>query len=334
MSNAKLVDFKRVKGAVTMEQVLQHYGFIERLTRRGDSLSGCCPIHKGTNPTQFRVSISKSIFNCFGDCKQGGNVIDFVSRIEGISIREAAMRLQEWFRIGADLPSNKGESQRHLSTGKGRSQSSATAAKTEDGLPNKPLGFELKNLDPNHPYLAARGLTKETIAEFGLGYCEKGVMAGRIAIRIDNADGKLVAYAGRWPGDPPEGTPKYKLPPGFRKAQEIFNLHRAIRERSERPMIIVEGFFDAIKLWQHGIRRVVALMGSSLSPAQEQLFRKHITARDFVVVMLDEDEAGRAGRSAIADRLAKFAFVKVYTFDAEGLQPEDLSSEALQKLTT
>ena len=58
MPKTLFVDFKTVKAAITMEQVLEHYGIRDRFKRSGDSLSGCCPVHMGTNPTQFLVSIS------------------------------------------------------------------------------------------------------------------------------------------------------------------------------------------------------------------------------------------------------------------------------------
>jgi DNA primase len=60
----------------------------------------------------------------------------------------------------------------------------------------------LKDLDRQHPYLTERGLTMETIIDFALGYCAKGMMAGRIAIPIHNVEGKVVAYAGRIPEEP------------------------------------------------------------------------------------------------------------------------------------
>ena len=93
------VDFRAVKAAVTMEQVLTHYELHDRFTRSGDSLSGPCPIHGGSNPTQFRVSTSKNVWNCFGDCQGGGNVLDFVCRMENIAVRDAANRLAEWFNL-------------------------------------------------------------------------------------------------------------------------------------------------------------------------------------------------------------------------------------------
>ena len=93
---------------------------------------------------------------------------------------------------------------------------------------NPPLKFKLDKLQREHPYLTQeRGLTLETIIDFGLGYFtgEKGMMVGHVVIPIHNVKGELVAYAGRWPGKlPGEDTPKYKFPPNFRKMQELFNL--------------------------------------------------------------------------------------------------------------
>jgi len=83
MPKSKFVDFKAVKAVVTMEQVLEHYGLLDKFKRGADSLSGPCPIHKGSNPTQFRVSISKNIWNCFSECKHGGNTLDFIARMKG-----------------------------------------------------------------------------------------------------------------------------------------------------------------------------------------------------------------------------------------------------------
>ena len=96
-------------------------------------------------------------------------------------------------------------------------------------------------------------------------------MAGRIAIPIHNEQGELVAYAGRWPGEPPDGEGKYKLPAGFHKSLVVYNLHRAKDHAKEQGLIVVEGFFDCMRLHQAGIPNVVALMGSSLSEEQEAL---------------------------------------------------------------
>ena len=335
----KLVDFRAVREAVTMEEVLNHYGLLEPMKRSGDSLSGCCPIHKGTNPTQFRVSLSKNLWNCFSECKHGGNVVDFIARMEDVSPYGAALKAIEWFKLdpervyaGGDAAAQEAPAPHDATEPKARTMPAAKSpppaeAKPEGNAPNPPLKFRLDKLQRDHPYLTERGLTLETIVDFGAGFCAKGMMTGRIAIPIHSVDGQVVAYAGRHVGDPSEGTPKYKLPPGFRKSLELFNLDRAKQESG--PLIIVEGFFDAMKLHQLGHRKVVALMGSSLSSAQEELIRRHTDPQSQILVMLDEDEAGRSARGEIAARLAKFAYVRIHAFEQEGQQPEHLTAEQL-----
>jgi DNA primase len=113
---------------------------------------------------------------------------------------------------------------------------------------------------------------------------------------------------------------------------ELFNIDRAIKEPADRPLVIVEGFFDCMKLHQYGYRKVVALMGSTMSEAQEELIRRHTNPHSHVIVMLDEDEAGQAGREDIVCRLSKFCFVKTHVFDKPGMQPEDLSEEELHSI--
>src|SRR6266487_1217066 len=109
MPKSSFVDFKAIKAAITMEQVLDHYGFADRFKKSGDSLSGPCPIHKGTNPTQFRVSISKNIWNCFSECKHGGNALDFIAKMENITIHGAAIKAIEWFHLDPETMSGNAE---------------------------------------------------------------------------------------------------------------------------------------------------------------------------------------------------------------------------------
>lgn len=122
------------------------------------------------------------------------------------------------------------------------------------------------------------------------------------------------------------------MPVGFRKSVELFNLHRVIQEPDDQPLIIVEGFFDCMKLVQYGYDRTVALMGSTLSPVQEQLIRQHTSGNSRIVLLLDEDEAGRAARAEIAARLTVGRFVKISALEKEGLQPEALSIDDLGDL--
>src|SRR5664280_1448755 len=157
MPKSSFVDFKAVKAAITMEQVLEHYGILDQFKRGTDSLSGACPIHGGSNPTQFRVSISKNIWNCFSECKQGGNVLDFIARMEKVSIHAAALKAIEWFQLDPETMSankgkeNPGEAPKSDPTPTPAPKKPATVV--EKGAPNTPLKFRLDKLGRSHPYL-------------------------------------------------------------------------------------------------------------------------------------------------------------------------------------
>jgi len=198
--------------------------------------------------------------------------------------------------------------------------------------PNPPLKFALKSLDPEHPYLISRGLPQDTLVEFGVGYFTgKGIMAGRIAIPIHNEHGELVAYAGRWPGEVPEGEGKYKLPTGFHKSLVVYNLHRAKEHAKDAGLVIVEGFFDAMRLHAAGYQNVVALMGSSMSEAQEELIVTAVGPDGKVTLMFDEDDAGWKGREEALSRLSSRVYVKVIGLGEEGRQPDSLSEQELKR---
>jgi DNA primase len=338
------VDFKLIKSKVSIVQILERYGALESLAKsaNGDRLSGACPIHGGTNKTHFRVSVSKNCWNCFGQCQCGGNIIDFVAKKEDVPFRDAALLIQEWFmdetpEASAPPARNRVAPVERATVQEESPRRSEVLFREEHGEPeeepgeNPVLSFELAKLDPAHPYLTERGLSAETIAAFGLGYCAKGVLRGHIAIPIHNRDGGLVGYAGRLPGTPPSGQGKYKLPKGFKKSLEVFNLHRAALSEQDAPLVIVEGFFDCFALHQAGYERVVALMGSALSDAQERSIIE--TASDeSLIVFFDNNEAGRKGAAEAVWRLAQQTFVRAVLAEGEERQPENLSPDEMRLL--
>lgn len=361
------IDYKTIKTRVGIEKILERYGALEKLKRKGDSLIGCCPIHHGTNATGFNVSLTKNIWRCFGDCSRGGNTIDLVCELEGLNrekeqdFRKAAAMMQEWFGLECERPQGgrrKAEATAPAPTvaetqgatyQPAAQEISAASERIPDVKVNIPLKFALRSLDPDHPYLAGRGLDRETVDAFGVGYFKnpKGLMAGRIAIPIHNEHGELVAYVGRWPAKdehdtPPEGEGKYRLPGGFHKSLVVFNLHRARESAQEHGLIVVEGFFDCMKIWQAGYHNVVALMGSSMSDEQEQLIVGAAGPQGKATLMLDEDEAGRICRDGkvkdgawepgILQRLASRVYVKVIALGNEGMQPDKLSEETIRAL--
>src|SRR6266567_4428597 len=151
MPKSSFIDFKAVKAAITMQEVLENYGISDRFKKSGDSLSGPCPIHGGSNPTQFRVSISKNIWNCFSKCKHGGNVLDFIAKMEKVSIHAAALKAIEWFHLDPEAMKASSEKNEEHPREAPKAES-APASKTsptkpaeakDNGTPNKPLKFRL-----------------------------------------------------------------------------------------------------------------------------------------------------------------------------------------------
>lgn len=315
--NTKFIGFDRLKQRVTIEQVLARYSLLEQLRRSGDTLSGACPLHGGKNPTTFRVNLTRNCWICFGKCHSGGSIVDFVSRKERIGIREAGLLLQEWFALeNSNAPYIPSEPK------------PVTPQPPEH---NAVLGFSLSGLHQQHRYLQQRGLNDATIQTFGLGLCAHGTLSGWIAIPIHNFDGKIVAYAGRWPGKPKSGEPKYRLPRGFRKSLELFNQHRAAKTSPLEPLVVVEGFFGCLRVWQAGHHRVVALMGSMLSPTQEQRIVEMVGTTGQVVLLFDGDAAGRNGAAEARERLSHRVSVSIARLDHDQ-QPDSLSDAGVLEL--
>jgi DNA primase len=306
-TTAPFAGFATLKRTVSLTQVLDRYGLLERLRRSGDQLNGACPLHGGHNPSQFRADLDRNLWICFGDCHQGGSIIDFVSAKERVGIREAARLIQDWFGV---LP--------------GRTTAEPRPEPPPVNGHNPPLQYGLGPLDNAHPYLKERGLQPGTIATFGIGFCSRGWLSGWIVLPIHDAQGQLVAYAARYPGEPPDDCPKYRLPRGFRKSLELYNQHRAAAEPADQPLVVVEGYFAALHCWQAGLRKVVSTMGSMVSHRQAELIVESVRGGS-VILAFDEDPAGRQGRRQVWERLHRQVPVSVLRFPEQGMQPDHLA---------
>ncbi|MGH9828965.1 MAG: CHC2 zinc finger domain-containing protein, partial [Blastocatellia bacterium] len=184
------VDFRLIKDAVSMQMVLDQYN-INWLRRSGDELRGRCPIHKGEGDRTFHVNLVKGAFNCLS-CKAHGNILDLVAALENCTVRDAALKLRHMFGVGKNQPLPVATS--------AASVAATTPAADEKRVPeeiNPPLPFRLM-VDFDHEYGLSRGLTAETLAHFGAGFCRsKGTFAGRFINPLHNETGELVGYAGR-----------------------------------------------------------------------------------------------------------------------------------------
>ncbi len=334
------VNFAEIREKVSLEDVLTRFYQIEGLKRDGRKLVGCCPVHNGDSSRAFHADLDKNSWFCFSRCRKGGNQLDLVAQKEGISVRDAALRLQAFFLHDASPPG--------VSTPKAPAPAAAavpaksapakdsaapsasgkrpTSAGDEPATTNPPLDFTLE-LKGDHPHLVQdRALKAETIEHFGVGYCSRGILRGTIAIPIHDDDGDLVAYAGRRLKTADiRDKGKYALPKGFKKEHVLFNFHRAKPHFAEHGAILVEGFFSVLKLHEAGLPNVVASMGCILSDAQAELLR----AAPDVVILYDGNEAGWTGAEAARAKLSASLPARIVRLPS-GLEPEDLSPKALR----
>lgn len=335
------IDFKALRSKLNFEAVLGRYGVT--LTRRGDQAQGFCPLpnHGGQKRSpSFSANLRRGVWQCFG-CGAKGNVLDFAIRMEGLSpdntsdVCTVALRLCEAFQIeasgqkpGAERVTRPFKSVEPLPF---QGQGTEAAVKPEVRV-NEPLDFGLKGLDFDHPYLLGRGFTKETIRHFGLGYCSRGLMAGRVVIPLHDAEGRLVGYAGRVVDDSKisDTVPRYKFPSGrerggvtleFQKSRLLYNAHRL--DRPAKDLVIVEGFASVWWLTQAGIKNTVALMGSSCSKAQAEMILTTTGSQGRVTLLPDGDEAGERCANNLMEVLAPQRWIR-WPKLTNGRQPTDI----------
>ncbi len=302
------VDFAAIKQSVPLAPLLRRYQV--KLRRSGpDQYRGCCPSPGGEGRDAFHANLSKNIFHCFA-CGAGGTVLDFVAAMDRCSLREAALKLACAMAQPIALPSAPACPKQPV---------------TEKRKSCSPLGFTLRGVDPTHPYLAGRGIETLTAAQFGVGYYRgSGIIAGRLAIPIHNERGELVAYCGR----AVDGTqPRYRFPSGFAKSEFVFNLHRAAAA-GWQTVVVVEGFFDCLKVHQAGLPAVVALMGSRLYEEQKRALLRHFR---IIILMLDGDTTGLRATAAITAQLRPYATVHVVHLP-DGVQPDQLTTGAARDM--
>jgi DNA primase len=322
------IDFADLKRQVSIHDVLARYGILEKLReKKPGKLVGPCPIHGGKNGTSFNVDTAKNVFHCFSECG-GGNILDLVMKLEDCSIREAGEKLSDWFELRFDRRGGIAKSAKRRAKPSRNAAATHNSGRRDASRVNPPLERPLKGLNHDHPYLVERGLTVPTIKEFGIGHSTRGLMRGRIAIPIHDENGDLVAYTGR-AVDPElaEANGKYRLPDGFKKSFVLFNLHRAA-EHADRGLIVVEGFFDCFKVHQAGFPNVVALMGSTLSEAQQELILAH---SDRIALMLDGDDAGEKCLREFYGRLRGHLYLREIHLEP-GEQPDGLSDNRIREL--
>ncbi len=284
------------------------------LKRTGRNLLGLCPFHGEKTPS-FTVSPEKQFYKCFG-CGVGGNVVDFVMRIEHLDFQEAMISLAE---------------RAHISLERARVGSSAPSVPKTDKERTYSINTEaarffnrrLSSAPEAVSYIKERELKDSTVTRFGLGFAPdswnalinhmkplgfteeelyKAGLAGkkdnryydsfrnRIIFPIIDLRGRVVGFGGRVMDD---SKPKYLNSPEtpvFDKSRNFYGLNFA-KADNHKTAVVVEGYMDVIALHQAGITNAVATLGTSFTVEHAKILKRYF---DDVVLAFDSDGAGRS----------------------------------------
>lgn len=285
-----------------------------KVQQSGINYKGLCPFHGEKTPS-FYINTSKQIYKCFG-CGEGGDVINFVMKIENLEFMDAVKLLAK--DCGIEINTNMDE----------KSKIRMEKVKKIQDINTEAARYYFSNLikekNYGYEYLRRRGLDDKIIKKFGLGYAPKAwtnlmeyliskgydketlVECGlvtykkdgnkyydrfinRVIFPIFDYRGNVIGFGGRVLDD---SLPKYLNSPdtlAFNKKYNLYGLNFARKNITDRTVILVEGYMDLISLYQYGIRNVCATLGTALTIDQGNLLKRYV---DTVVISYDSDDAG------------------------------------------
>lgn len=312
---------EKVTDANNLVEVISQY---TQLKRSGAQLMGRCPFpdHAEKTPS-FSVSESKQVYHCFG-CGKSGNLFTFLRDYQGLSFPEAV----EFLADRASIPMPAPVSAEVLS-GEEKNKEKKRQIQEANRWALRYFVQQFKNLPQSHPvreYVKKRGLLPETLEAFQVGYAgsewdgllqflkSKGISSAvaeeaqlvkakqggsghfdlfreRLIFPILNHLGDPIAFGGRIIF---EGQPKYLNSPEtmlFSKSRTLYGLYQTAKYiRAEDLVVVVEGYMDAVSLYQAGIKNVVAIMGTALTSDHGRMIKR---MTPHVLVLLDGDAAGQ-----------------------------------------
>ena len=319
-------------------------GSYVQLKKRGRNFIGLCPFHGEKTPS-FSVSPDKQIYKCFG-CGAGGGVINFIMAHEQLEFVESVKFLADRYNVELDIDENSGFSRdlktQLLDIHQITAQHFYKNLETEEGAPVL-------------QHLLNRGLTKDTIKTFKLGYSidsynrvlngirernftseamkhcgiffenEKGFgdrFRGRIMFSIANTQGKIIAFAGRvFKKDNPAKYVNSPDTPIYNKSQILYGLFKTRKAiQDAKKVIVVEGYLDFLQVYQTGIENIVAVSGTSFTEQHAVLLKRY--CNDAIIAYYG-DSAGisaaiRAGYVMLSNGLSPH----IATIP-DGLDPDD-----------
>jgi DNA primase len=347
-------DIAAVRERSPIDEVIGEY--LQLRSAGGDSLKGLCPFHDEKTPS-FNVTPARGLFYCFS-CSEGGDVIKFVQKIDGLTFVEAVERLAR--RAGIDLRYEQGGYVPGQEQSRRRRLLDAHRAAAEFYAER----LEAPDAAPGRAFLSERGFERSDAERFGVGYSpaaweeltrhlrgrgftDEELIAGGLA--REGRRGPVDRFRGRlmWPirdlsGDviafgarrlaPDDDGPKYLNTPEtplFRKSTVLYGADLAKREIAHRRQaVIVEGYTDVMACHLAGVPTAVATCGTSFGDDHIKVLRRLVMDTDGaageVIFTFDGDAAGQKAALRAFGMEERFVTQTFVTVQPDGLDPCDL----------
>ncbi len=331
-SNATIEDLK------SQLNVVDVVGRVMPLKRAGSNYKGVCPFHNEKTPS-FVVSEQKQIFTCFG-CGATGDSIEFVKRYYNLDFNEAIEKLAAEYGITVKRNNFGEDREKYYEINKLAARFFFRAFSEDEnagyrymknrGLDDATLrkfgiGFADEKWDSLYSYFKEQGVDEKVLLELGLISESKGKyydkFRNRVMFPIINTSGKVIGFGGRAIGD---DTPKYLNSPEnkvFQKKNNLYALNTTKQDIGKDGFaIMVEGYMDAISLYQGGVRNVIASLGTALTENQTKLIKRYTKN---VVLSYDADSAGQNAAMRGSEILSKEGCRVRVLHVTEGKDPDE-----------
>lgn len=327
---------EEIKERLDIIEVLSGY---LKVQKAGRNFRALCPFHNEKTPS-FMISPERQMWHCFG-CNEGGDIFDFVMKIEGLEFVDALRLLAQRAGVALKRQDPKIQSEKsqlfeicELATDFFTKQLQASQAgkKAHDylkqrGLKEKTilewrLGFAPDSWDALTSFLKKRGYSEKKIVAAGLAVAkEKGNgcydrFRSRIMFPLFDGHEQAVGFAGRIFGQKDDKQGKYINTPQtliYDKSRVLYGLHKAKGEmRKKDRSILVEGNLDVILSQQAGFKETVAASGTALTAQQLKIIKRYTNN---LIFAFDSDEAGFAAtKKAIKLALENDFSIKILAF--------------------
>src|SRR5579875_1356961 len=347
-------DVALVRERSAIDEVVGEYLQLRR--GGGGSLMALCPFHEEKTPS-FSVTPSRGLWYCFS-CHEGGDVITFVRRIDGLSFAEAVERLAA--RLGVDLHYEQGgtvpgqeqsrrrrylEAHREAAVFYSERLQAADAAPAREflaargfepgGAARFGVGYSPAEWDALTRHLRGRGFTEAEL--IGAGLAREGRRGavdrfrGRLMWPIRDLSGDVIAFGARRLGEGDDG-PKYLNTPEtplFKKGSVLYGADLAKRDIAQRRQaVIVEGYTDVMACHLAGVTTAVATCGTSFGDGHVRILRRLLMDADWlrgdVIFTFDGDAAGQRAALRAFGMEEKFVTQTFVAVQPDGLDPCDL----------